>query len=595
MHQEAKPKPVFSILVAGHREDRLNRMNSQEAIFASLKKSLLELKELAKVQLDNAAQLYKQIPSKNCEYRLLTGCAPGVDTKAAQLATEIGYELHLLTPGQDKVTNEAQKNAQRKVTLGAPITQSTELPVEAFAIRDEIALAYSDVLTVVWDGKSPQGIAGGTVRLIRESLLQRKPVIWIGTGGNIKYSQPQQLTESELSILRADGWSPTLLKKHFNGDNTEVMGQLECLLNPAKSANGVEICDQINRLTGVKPCGDPCYGVSAKELKHEDHPIAEPDGIKNAFSIFDTQANAYAKKHRSSVWALYLLATFAVFFAACGALTFTPKSLWPYSELTVLSVVIAIYLIAVKKKWHGLFLSHRYLAEQLRYLRFSYPLLAIPSVFLKSIWKIPEKPLSATSTGKTNPLRISGAEIWLLNRTLISTGLPTAKTANTQNYNLQKCNTSSLAQNYLKKITEGQHDYHVKANHKRHSEHRKLHRFSAGLFIATFIMVVMEIFHIGPHSMLSLGTIVCPALGAAIHGILTQNEIARISAMSNLTAEQLKSYIAAFEKINSKETDMTWNNFLTLRCLTNDAAELMSGQNSQWQALLIHQKESLPA
>ncbi len=98
--------------------------------------------------------------------------------------------------------------------MGAP-EENQKLPPEAYGLRDEIALAFSDVLIAVWDGNAAQGITGGTVRLIRDALLQRKPVIWINTDGSIKYSQPDRFSETRFLLLGADGYNPIMIEDFF--------------------------------------------------------------------------------------------------------------------------------------------------------------------------------------------------------------------------------------------------------------------------------------------------------------------------------------------------------------------------------------------
>lgn len=54
-------------------------------------------------------------------------------------------------------------------------------------LRGETALAFCDLLMVVWDGHDPRGPAGGTVRLLREAALCSKPVIWIDLAGTARH------------------------------------------------------------------------------------------------------------------------------------------------------------------------------------------------------------------------------------------------------------------------------------------------------------------------------------------------------------------------------------------------------------------------
>jgi hypothetical protein len=85
-----------------------------------------------------------------------------------------------------------------------------------------------------------------------------------------------------------------------------------------------------------------------------------------------------------------------------------------------------------------------------------------------------------------------------------------------------------------------------------------------------------------------------PALAAAIHGLSTKLEIARLSAQHAATAEQLASIVSTLDQLDVT-AEPNWFTWMRLREIARVAAGIMSSENDRWRELIDHQETELPA
>jgi hypothetical protein len=122
--------------------------------------------------------------------------------------------------------------------------------------------------------------------------------------------------------------------------------------------------------------------------------------------------------------------------------------------------------------------------------------------------------------------------------------------------------------------------------------HKRLHVLSMFLFAATALSVPA---HFLLHAnWLLLFSAFFQALAAAIHGLSTKLEIARLAAQHEVTAEELGEIVAAVNALDTT-AQSGWSVWLRLRDLARVAAAAMSDENDQWRKLIGHQDTELPA
>ena len=196
-------------------------------------------------------------------------------------------------------------------------------------------------------------------------------------------------------------------------------------------------------------------------------------------------------------------------------------------------------------------------------------------------------------------MRLVSAEQWLLQRILIAEGLPRDAAGRTL-YEMTAHNPETLR--YIDQVLEEHRDYYHRSYHSLQHDHHILHRIAISLFTLTFIAVTLHFFFY--LSWILIFTAFFPAWGAAIHGILTQNEVVRVSAMSGHVWQRLTTLTEAFRvhrgahgtrPIESDAPDQRWARTQDLRILVANASEILSDANSYWRSLLQHNQPNLPA
>lgn len=337
--EESQKNPVYTLLVAGHREDRLGEVNTDN-LKQVMTEQILGIRQ-ALVTSNNGKD---DEPDKR--FRIITGSSKGCDELTVSIAKENCIILHQLTVDKPKADDKAVQVYIREPVIGAteqadtqPDTQPDE---KLYQLRDEFALSFSDVLLVVWDGKAPRGGAG-TVRLVFKAISMGMPVVWINPCNNeVKQSKAMVKNNHGEKVLPPDFAAENLL---FNGPNADLKALQSRFVEWSPGNQYDDIVKMLDRL---------------KSIPSEDMVTA-----KNSASKESAQMQF---RHVASIYATYLLSVFAVLFALVGQVADEHLSwLWGGLELVALVGVLFTVWIAKKKNWHGEWIKSRFRAEQLRY------------------------------------------------------------------------------------------------------------------------------------------------------------------------------------------------------------------------------------
>ncbi|RAU18191.1 hypothetical protein DN062_08095 [Nitrincola tibetensis] len=687
MSESLRLRPVLNVLVAGHRQERLQRnwniqsdSKRSEYLNDALQVVLAQVKQVGAQVFQDAHVLYEGSP----EYRLLTGVATGVDEMARGLASANGYSLRMMTASTPK---ERLDYDHQLVSLDNSRTQS-DMDESDYRLRDDILLTFSDITIAVWDEQEPIKIRSGTAHLIRNALIKRTPVILLSLpkGSDtpvIKMTELTRLTEARLLEMQTMECSPYQLLACFSeADDLHCLSRrldeyLRLILAPFQMSEAVQeelkqhqlIIEQPSFLqyclqtfwfvlsfgvlpkpmnskqwlkrqtTWLKAMFHPpqmsqafrvyrilhasaeretfqdrtirhihvfCIALSRLELRRllsafmpgagapqismsaEQMPkSACISSIGWSFAWADQQAHIYSSRHKHDIWVIYFAAAFAVLCAVAGTLKIWPASqegltlTWVFFEYFLLHFILRRVLRSRFNDWHGHWLSYRFIAEQLRYANIGYPQLVFPSSFHHSYWTVQQNTLSFRS-----------AELWVLQRVLKTQGLPQPESG----YCLSEQNQELLKG--MQKVIDEHRTYFLNSYQTLHHEHSYLHKLAFGLFSVTFLAVTVHFFV--NLSWILIFTAFFPAWGAAIHGILSHNEVARMSAMSGRVWSQLDTFNDAFElyQIRLLEPDKTvmgtWDKAKELREMTRALLNILSEQNQEWRSLLQHNHPDLP-
>jgi hypothetical protein len=191
---------------------------------------------------------------------------------------------------------------------------------------------------------------------------------------------------------------------------------------------------------------------------------------------------------------------------------------------------------------------------------------------------------------------------WHMRAIARATGLPTARVDDGY---LRQC----LA--YVRQVVAGQRAFHVDNARRSERIDHHLHRIALWLLGATVVCILIHLLgllhsvpalhhspvgHVlghlhrwGPVLILCCGAF--PALGAALHGIKNQAELARVAKRSEAMASQLRVWLAAITRIEQAETLRSAD----VIPLAREAADLMVDEVLDWRVIFLDRPPALPA
>ena len=700
-------KPVFSVLVSGHREQRLRpehlteeqHQQREQALAACMGQVLKQLREVASSSFAASGDVYAEVPP---HFRLITGSATGTDALAASLAAASGYELDYLLPRASQTAVDAPDAAQGVAMQMQPREGAVDLTEKEYQLRDDLALSFSDLLIAVWDGQESGGLQSGTALMIREALLRRTPVFLIympedALAPRLLWLDLQLLTDAWMTEIKVLGCTADLLLQVFeelpleapvaqqrlqqwmdilltpfkpalqpDHPETQLLKRIEqqrsvtryvlqwlfwwsfqrgwrqtpsekplpvmewvkgswlwlnIMLNPPQKSQPLRLVELlhteirgysrheriINRAHGFfsnlakldlgsaitalfrPPCDSSYQNISGEGLTDAPNPIKEPE-LAEVFEWSDAQARVFSTRYRDDTWLIYYAAAFAVFCAVAGAIHLWPAPatgvpfIWVFLEFILLHFIVRRVLQSRFRNYHGRWMSFRFIAEQVRYLRMGYPLLVLPPSFSTPIWE------PVVEKGRRE-IRLKSAEAWVLQRILIAEGLPRSASGEAV-YGMTEHNPEILQ--YIRGVLEEHRHYYHSSYHYLHREHTYLHRLAFILFTLTFVAVTVHFFLTLPAILIF--TAFFPAWGAAIHGILSQNEVVRVSSMAAQVWRDLTTLKEAFElHEHLSARSSSWQRTQELRELVDAATDILSNENYYWRSLFQHNQPDLPA
>lgn len=634
----------ISVLVSGHRRKRkLSFFGGAELhhAFATLD---CVLTRFARIH-EGGPDVEKLFPPElyapgSPTVRVMTGQADTVDRYAIRKAHALGLHLDLIVPGEKHAMFGSKP--ERVVAFGCP--QSVmEQDNKPFATRDELALSYADVLVAVWDGDTPAGAPGGVVWLIQRAVAMGLPVLWIDLDGTVRTIADHRVTRHWLHLLQRPTLKEGLLRglfKTYDLENGVVTESLRRRLNPlcednvwrslqtdilrsyaseARALPWLEArvgwfeqfmtamfrarpCDFVNSLSKLVLGKRIC----TQRYQAPEPPLSGP--LAPRFEWSDARANIAGRRHGSGTWLLYMLSSAAVFAAAAGLDGFDLschfwfgachghwKTTWPIVELVFIGVILYSFIRASQSHWHRLWLGHRFVAEQIRYLKMLEPFLAIPAPFTQPLFLYRQKRYWLCS-----------AELWLLQRSLSAGGLPPLY----ETYELASKTVPQLGRQLEEDVQE-QFSFHRKKHEHAHTLHRRMEVLATLLFIIAGLSTAT---HIGMHwfepfpvsvnrftevliealEWLPLFSATLPALGAALHGVMTKLEFGRIAEQSSKVRASLDTMLEVVRSEMTRPELTGWQPMVDLRDDAIEIANLLADENVQWRDLINYQRTELP-
>jgi hypothetical protein len=623
MKRNTAPKisPEFGFLIAGTGFDQNEELSFRLFIEEQLLKLTTTILSRLKAEVALAELIFGESASARTQLRILSGNYSDCPVWASFIAERLKLPLQAVYCGSLKSSKTTSDLLSERLVALSPVVANDVYLSQEQIIQEDTLKAFSDIL--LWLGDiAYDPLSNRSLTLLRDTILEGKPVIWLHSDKRISILDYRLLDEPHRVILSTSHDCQAVISALFvDYDVSLLNAEIKFIANPlhsfklkvandpslttlreyfteqAPNAFSYRFAGRIDKSLGAfisfkglfaalfSKTSPSWYGVNAADhLVEAGCHIEEPIQLWDRFTWSDQLANIAAGFHRDVTWCLYLLSSFAVFSAVAGVIqlgTF-PDWFWPVTELIAISVLLISYTMASRLNLHGKWLFHRFIAEQIRYTRLGLPLLTFQAPLLA--------PLRNTVVDKNGKVqfKLMSAETWLFKRAVVASGLP--HLAHDSVYQPDKI--CHQLRDYVVEVIKNQCSYHQKTHKTLHAIEHRLHWLTKLAFVMTGLAVIG---HFVIHAQwLLIFTAAMPALAAAIHGIVTMNEMGRVSQMSSHTHHQLNHLLESISRLDALHFDDA-RFFIQLRNITHESASVMSNVNRQWQDLIEHQATSLPA
>lgn len=526
-----QPRLAFRVGVTGHRDLPSDREGEiQERVRTALRTVTDAVVRIAKDPLSGYAPVAPLL-------RIISPIAEGADRLVAIEAIGSEYELQCPLPFLREEYAQDFKSIESRQAFEALLSKATavfELDGSrananvAYQSVGRVMLAQSDLLIAVWDGQFANG-QGGTAQMVAEAESQEIPVIWIqpdrpgeirmrlGTGGtNDCVIEPGEWAVRVSEVLDRLLRRPRAEHSTHNGRNAATLDEAIAACLSAKRPDRT-VLGSIWRSFEM---------VVSFPMPRRTHPGVLA-AVQSPFDAYYERANAtaiyFAELYRGSFVANYVLGTLAVLLALLVVVVPDFHTVSAWTELCTIGIIVTLILMANKCRWHQKSIDCRFHAEQLRHMRYLWPLARVtPST----------RPPTHHSFGDPRGTCVN----WRFRAVLRLVGMASARL--TPEY------TSScwgLLCNHWIGGSTGQVAYHTRTAARLARIDHRLHIAARVMFLLTAAACIghLLVSHHHVQTWLTLLTAVLPAGAAAAHAISSQGEFRRLAERSTSMASGL--------------------------------------------------------
>lgn len=580
--------------VTGHRPNNLEgaqsarlRSQSQRAL-ECLKEMTAKLHErhLQECKHKKEKQVYRSDPPI---LRIISPLAEGSDHLVAEGALTLGFELQCPLPfsrkeyEKDFKTERSRKDFDKLLHKANSIleldgSKETELrQSQSYEAVGRMVLNQSDVIIAIWNGEKA-GRRGGTSQIADEAERAGIPLIWINS------KAPHAIM---LKLNQDDDWLA------WKNGSAPLLDKLETLLMPPRHAGSEHSTKSGKRR---KPDSLAEYlsenehkwkwgflwkvfrdlvAFRTRAIRIDLRPSAQPlkeviDRIEGAlgahYARADQLANYYADVYRSAFVLNYLLSACAVLCAylahAVHKYNMTASFIFAIVEVLILSAIILNTVFGHRQRWHERWIDYRLLAEHLRLTKF---LMALGRVSVSP----PRWPAHISYGDPRNSWMY-----WHLRALVREVGMITA--------HFDRSYLEATRDFFNERGIKGQIHYHEPNAVRLEKVNHRLHRFGIILFLLAFNAAFLHfLIHEDPWTLLlTLITIVGPALGAALAAIRSQGEFDRLTKRSRAMTSQLKRVSDQLDRLILQDGDLS---SLRLSEIAVNGGQLMVDEVLDWR------------
>ncbi|MGE0192445.1 MAG: hypothetical protein AB7T63_10435 [Planctomycetota bacterium] len=506
---------------------------------------------------------------------LVTSLAEGADQLVAALALELGYTVHVVLPfTQQDVRQDLAERGDDVEAFDDLLAQATSVVAlggslddrpEAYARAGHVLQAHADLLVAVWDGEPARG-RGGTADIVAAARQRAVPVLVVPSRSD---RGPALEGGPSLEVVVHRALAP-YARGAADHDAKRAEGQQACL-----SALARETARQGTwRWHLAAPFGQlwPWLAGSRRRTASPPEPgppLGLPASLGAACDEAGRLARHYANLFRSAFLANFVLGTLAVGLALAGVLVLvgqlvegsgahgsTLGSAFAVAELASLLVMIAIWRLGRRGRWHEKAVDYRTLAEQLRALRLGWPL-----------GLAPPRPDARAHTTPESDLSVHWTQ-HVVREVARRAGLPDVQMTDRYHRDVARALAGTVAE-------QGRYHRDVATQYAR--LHHRLEHGALLFALGALVPCVLHFLWHEPHItgwllVLAAGL---PAVAAALHGIDGQAELERLSKRSAAMAQWL-------DAIEAPSDDATWTELVAY---TRSVVERMLDETNDWQVL----------
>lgn len=514
--------------------------------------------------------------------RVISPIAEGADRLVAREGIARGYELQCPLPffreeyEKDFSTDASRAEFQQLLSHANAVFELDCDRAEGshpYQTVGRIMLAQCDLLIAIWDGLPPKG-TGGTSQMVAEAAEQEIPIIWINpaTPGVIQL----RLCVGDVrdTVIEHDQWQPRLAaamnrllrvpleQEHGHEGMTSCTphGEFQkCLVRDWPSTS---ILGRIWRGFVTVASFPPRRGGR----RSTPPPSSLPDPFANEHARADATSSYFAGLYRGSFVTNYILGTFAVLLALLVVVAPHGHHIWPWFELATIGIIVLVIRAANAWCWHQKSIDCRYYAEQLRLMRYLWPLARVTPA---------SRPPAHHSFGDPRVTCMN----WRFRAVLRNIGMASARV--TPEY---RAACLALVRDRWIGGSEGQIAYHhstalrlSRMDHRLHLLARWLFRLTAAACAAHLLWEQKPV-----SEWLTLLTGFLPAAAASAHGISSQGEFRRLAERSKAMAIDLVHARRALQRLSWAPNGFTATD---LYRTVSTAAAAMIDEVTDWRIL----------
>ena len=579
---------AFAVGITGHRGEALDA-TTLESARERLVQLLDQLRQDATEVHRRDGRYFAQAPPR---FIFVSALADGADQLAAEIALDIGYELHAVLPFSQRRTRQDMPDAASRERLDGLLGKAhcvLELPgddceeADAYVMAGRAAVAHSDILVALWDGLPGRG-RGGTADVVQLAFERGRPVVHLPLQGG----EPARVLWGAFDpVLVARVGDPAAAKVLEPALGKEIVRALLAPPPDERERSFVRLFEserrRILRPRIEYPLMLAVAGVAAFKRHHwRDASIAwtqaewrefgeacaragalsTPLGtLQSWYEWADSLAGHFAQSHRSGHVFNFVLGAVAVVLGVINLVLPRWSVLFEISLFVVVLAILANTWAANRGEWHRRWLDYRQLAERLRPMR-SLKLLGVAA---------PNAPGS-----EANPLAQRWVE-WHAAAVWRAIGCPSGR--------IDVRQLGAIAASIAEREIEPQVAYHRKAAERGMRLHHRLEVFGTLVFALALLssVVLLTAFVVAPDwvhrnynwfTVLSAGL---PAIGTAVAGIRVQGDHGASAARSEQTSIVLDR---VGQRLHGESASL-----LRAADLVEQAAQTMLSDLNEWRLL----------